>query len=30
MEAGVNKTLWSISDIVNLADNPKYARPDED
>ena len=22
--------LWSISDIVKLADNPKYARRDED
>ena len=30
MEAGVSKTLWSISDIVALADNPKYARRDED
>ena len=30
MEAGVSKTLWSISDIVKLADNPKYARRDED
>jgi IS1 family transposase len=29
MEAGVSKTLWSISDIVALADNPKYARRDE-
>lgn len=30
MEAGVSKTLWSIADIVALADNPKYARRDED
>ncbi|HEV7892548.1 MAG TPA: IS1 family transposase [Pyrinomonadaceae bacterium] len=30
MEAGVSKTLWSIGDIVALADNPKYARRDED
>lgn len=30
MEAGVSKTLWSISDIVALMDNPKYARRDED
>jgi IS1 family transposase/lambda repressor-like predicted transcriptional regulator len=30
MEAGVSKTLWSIGDIVKLADNPKYARRDED
>jgi IS1 family transposase len=30
MEAGVSKTLWSISDIVALADNPKYARRDDD
>lgn len=30
MEAGVSKTLWSISDIVKLADNPKYARRDDD
>ncbi len=30
MEAGVSKTLWSISDIVKLADNPKYMRRDED
>jgi IS1 family transposase len=30
MEAGVSKTLWSISDIVALADNPKYAGRDED
>jgi IS1 family transposase len=26
MEAGISKTLWSISDIVALMDNPKYAR----
>jgi hypothetical protein len=26
MEAGVSKTLWSISDIVALMDNPKYMR----
>ena len=30
MEAGVSKTLWSISDIVALADNPKYARQEEE
>lgn len=30
MEAGVSKTLWSISDIVALADNPKYAKRDDD
>ena len=30
MEAGVSKTPWSISDIVALADNPKYAGRDED
>jgi len=30
MEAGVSKTLWSIKDIVALADNPKYARRDEE
>lgn len=30
MEAGVSKTLWSISDIVALMDNPRYARRDED
>jgi IS1 family transposase/lambda repressor-like predicted transcriptional regulator len=30
MEAGVSKTLWSISDIVALADNPKYARRDDE
>ena len=30
MEAGVSKTLWSISDIVALAENPKYARRDDD
>jgi hypothetical protein len=30
MEAGVSKTLWSISDIVTLADNPKYVRRDEE
>lgn len=30
MEAGVSKTLWSISDIVALMDNPKYARRGED
>lgn len=30
MEAGVSKTLWSISDIVKLADNPKYMRRDGD
>ena len=30
MEAGVSKTLWSISDILALADNPNYARRDED
>lgn len=30
MEAGVSKTLWSISDIVALADNPKYARREDD
>jgi hypothetical protein len=28
--AGVSKTLWSVSDIVALADNPKYARRDDD
>jgi hypothetical protein len=30
MEAGVSKTLWGISDIVKPADNPKYARRDDD
>lgn len=30
MEVGVSKTLWSISDIVKLADNPKFMRRDED
>jgi hypothetical protein len=30
MEAGVSKTLWSISDIVALADDPKHMRRDED
>jgi hypothetical protein len=29
MEAGVSKTLWSISDIVALADNSKYVRRDD-
>lgn len=29
MAAGVSKTLWSISDIVALLDNPKYARRDD-
>ena len=28
MEAGVSKKLWSIEDIVALADNPKYTRRD--
>jgi IS1 family transposase/lambda repressor-like predicted transcriptional regulator len=30
MEAGVTGTLWSVKNIVELADNPKYARKDED
>ncbi len=25
MEAGISKTLWSIKDIVELMDNPKYS-----
>jgi IS1 family transposase len=29
MEAGISKTLWSISDIVALMDNPKYARRED-
>lgn len=30
MEAGVSRTLWSIKNIVEMSDNPKYARKDED
>lgn len=30
MESGVTGTLWSVKNIVELADNPKYARKDAD
>jgi len=29
MEAGVSKTLWSVKDIVELTENPKYAGRDD-